>query len=151
MKNKIAIIAIVLWVGTILSFGYFFVKGSTKESTDHRRAVLLSNSERDLVLGEMRALLKSLNWVFTGLAQNDQTFIVKAIEPVGMKMAADVNPVLMGKLPLEFKQLGMSVHKDFDVLREDISRGLSNQLITKRMSEITGKCIACHEAYRLSP
>ena len=107
--------------------------------------------ERDLVLGEMRALLKSLNAVFVGLAQNDQAFIVKSIEPVGMKMAADVNPVLMGKLPLEFKQVGMSVHKDFDVLREDISRGLSNQLITKRMSEITGKCIACHETYRLSP
>ncbi|RPJ75791.1 MAG: hypothetical protein EHM20_08385 [Alphaproteobacteria bacterium] len=148
--SKLAIFALVLWVLTVGVIGTLFIKGWTTPSTDNRKAVRLSPSERDIVLGEMRLLLKAVNGVFRGLGQNDQTFIVKAIEPVGIAMAADINPMLMGKLPMEFKQLGMSVHKDFDDLNADIKKGIGNEIIIKRMGDITSKCIACHEAYQLS-
>ncbi|MDD4973326.1 MAG: hypothetical protein PHY93_03200 [Bacteriovorax sp.] len=154
MKNsvsKLALFALTLWVLTVGVLGTFFIKGWTKPSTDKRKAIVLSPSERDIVLGEMRALLKGVNGVFRGLAQNDQSFILKAIGPVGTKMAADINPMLMGKLPMEFKQLGMGLHKDFDVLAIDIKHGISNDIVIKRMGEMTNKCIACHEVYRLSP
>ncbi len=153
MKNsisKLTVFALALWVLTVGALGVFFIKGWTTPSTDNRKAVMLSPSERDIVLGEMRLLLKAVNGTFRGLGQNDQAFIVKSIEPVGVKMAADINPMLMGKLPLEFKQLGMSVHKDFDDLSADIKKGATNDVVIKRMGDITSKCIACHEAYRLS-
>jgi len=129
--SKLTIASLLLWFLTVATLGYFFVSGSTKKSSDNRKEVQLTPSERDLILGEMRGLLRGINGVLKGLAQNDQAFIVKSIEPIGMKMAADVNPILMGKLPLEFKQLGMSVHKDFDVLREDIGKGMTNEAIVK--------------------
>lgn len=149
--SKLALFALALWLLTVGAFAVFFIKGWTKPSTDNRQAVNLSPSERDIVLGEMRMLLKGVNGVFKGLATNDRAFLIKTLEPVGTKMAADINPMLMGKLPLAFKELGMSVHKDFDTLSADIKNGLPNEMIIKRMGDITNKCVACHDVYRLSP
>lgn len=59
MKEKLGLIAIVLWAITAGVFGYFFVRGWTSVSTDGRAAIHLAASERDLVLGEMRQMLHS--------------------------------------------------------------------------------------------
>ena len=50
MKNKIGLIAILLWVVTIGAFGYFYMRGWTSESSDRRTAIHLAPAERDLVL-----------------------------------------------------------------------------------------------------
>ncbi len=147
MKN-LAIISIVLWVITIGVFAKFFITGSTEKSSDNRTAVLLSPSERDLVLSEMRQLLKTVNGVIVGMSENDQAKMILSAEQSGMKMAADVNPALMAKLPMEFKKLGMSVHGDFDQLALDLKKGMSQQETLKRMGAITNKCLACHQTYR---
>ena len=77
-----------------------------------------------MILGEMRMLLKAVHGVVTGLAGQDQTAdrvqIEQAARSAGMGMAADVNPALMAKLPLPFKQMGMSIHKDMDALADAI-------------------------------
>ena len=60
----------------------------------------------------------------TGLASQDQeadrTQMEQAARSAGMGMAGDVNPALMAKLPLPFKQMGMSIHKDMDALADAI-------------------------------
>lgn len=147
--SKLAIASLLLWTVTIGIFGTFFIKGWTTPSTDHRLSVKLAPSERDLVLTEMRGLLKAVNGVFKGLSENDRAMMVTATSSVGMAMAADVNPVLLGKLPVSFKTLGMSVHADFDSLSAEIKAGASNEIVLKRMTNITSKCIACHQAYNL--
>ena len=48
--------------------------------------------------------------------------IEQAVRSAGMHMAADVNPALMAKLPLPFKQMGMSIHKDMDAPRMRLFR-----------------------------
>ena len=50
MKEKLGLIAIVLWAITAGVFGYFFVRGWTTESSDGRTAIHLAPGERDLVL-----------------------------------------------------------------------------------------------------
>jgi cytochrome c556 len=64
-------------------------------------------------------------------------------------MAVDDNPTLMLKLPLPMKQLGMSVHRDFDELGDAITEGATSQQILQRLSTITTRCLACHETYQL--
>ena len=104
--------------------GWFFVQGWTTQGTDGRMHIVLAPAERDLILGEMRMLLKAVHGVVTGLAgQNqaaDRTQMEQAARSAGMGMAADVNPTLMAKLPLPFKQMGMSIHKDMDALADAI-------------------------------
>jgi cytochrome c556 len=54
----------------------------------------------------------------------------------------------MAKLPLPFKQLGMSIHKDMDALAQSIAQQESPQGILQRLSSITARCTACHDMYR---
>ena len=61
-----------LWIVTIAVAGWFFVQGWTTEGTDGRMAIVLAPVERDLILGEMRMLLKAVHGVVTGLAGQDR-------------------------------------------------------------------------------
>lgn len=140
--------SILLLIG--LTFSYFFVNGIYTKSTDNRRLIELSPSEKDLILGEMRTLLKAVNGVIMALSHGDMKAASDSARSAGMAMAADVNPLLMAKLPLDFKELGMGTHAEFDKLAKEIDDGANHQIILTRLSQITLRCIACHEANRLA-
>lgn len=143
--------ALVLWVATIAAAGYLFVKGWTvHEVPDLRTAVVLTKTERNQILTEMRQLLKSVHGVLNGVANQDLNHAGQAARAAGMAMAADVNPLLMAKLPLTFKAMGMSVHRDFDGLADGIQSGERGEQVLKRLSNLTDRCAACHEIYRFS-
>lgn len=154
MRSALCQIALGLWIVTIAVAGWFFVQGWTTESTDGRTQIVLAPAERDLILGEMRMLLKAVHGVVTGLASQDQEVdraqIEQAARSAGMDMAADVNPALMTKLPLPFKQMGMSIHKDMDALADAVIQKETPQQILQRVSSMTARCTACHDMYRFS-
>jgi cytochrome c556 len=54
----------------------------------------------------------------------------------------------MVKLPLPFKQIGMSIHKDMDALADAIVQHETSQQILQRLSSMTARCTACHDMYR---
>ncbi|MFM8551526.1 MAG: hypothetical protein ACKOCD_04310 [Nitrospiraceae bacterium] len=143
-----------LWILTLLAGGWLFVAGVTKPSADGRTDVLLTPSERDQILGEMRHLLQSVHGIVTAPGSPEQHTSRKQAEQAaraaGMGMAADVNPMIMAKLPLAFKQMGMSVHKDFDGLADAIANGASSTQVLTSLSSITSRCTTCHDLYRLS-
>lgn len=149
MKSKIGLIALVLWIVTAGVFGYFFLHGWTSQSEDRRTAIHLAPAERDLVLSEMRQMLHSVHNLVTGLSANDPKIMEQAARASGMAMAADVNPMLIAKLPLAFKEQGMSVHRDFDALADSIAKGMDRDKILHDFTGITARCVGCHTAYRL--
>jgi hypothetical protein len=154
MRWTICWIGLGLWIVTIAVAGWFFVKGWTAEGTDGRTQIVLAPTERDLILGEMRMLLKSVHGVVTGLAgqgqEADRTQMEQAARSAGMGMAADVNPALMAKLPLPFKQMGMSIHKDMDALADAVIQKETPQQILQRLSNMTARCTGCHDMYRFA-
>jgi cytochrome c556 len=102
----------------------------------------------------MRMLLKAIHGVVTGLAGQDQEAnraqMEQAARSAGMDMAADVNPALMAKFPLPFKQMGMSIHQDMDALADAIVQKETPQQILQRLSSMTARCTTCHDLYRFS-
>ena len=154
MSSTLCRITLGLWIVTIVVAGWFFVRGWTVTGTDGRMQIVLAPAERDLILGEMRMLLKAVHGVVTGLAGQDQaadrTQIELAARSAGMGMAADVNPALMEKLPLPFKQMGMSIHKDMDALADAVVQKETSQQILQRLSSMTARCTTCHDMYRFS-
>ena len=152
MRN-VCRVAIVLWVVTLILIGWVFVKGWTAKGSDGRTEILLAPAERDQILSEMRQLLKAVDGLVRGLGESkpDLKEMEAAARRVGMKMAADTEPAIMAKLPLPFKQLGMSIHKDMDVLADAIAQQETPQQILQRLSSMTARCTACHDMYRLSP
>ena len=154
MRSRLCWITLGLWVVTIGVAGWFFVQGWTTESRDGRTQIVLASTERDLILGEMRMLLKAVHGVVTGLAgqgqEADRTQMEQAARSAGMHMAEDVNPALMAKLPFPFKQMGMSIHRDMDALADAIAQKETPQQILQRLSSMTTRCTACHDMYRFS-
>lgn len=146
--------AIGLWVLTVSALGWLFVRGNTGASTDGRTAVILAPTERDLILAEMRGLLLAIDGILNGLSDSSpeerKSRVVQAARSAGLGMAADVNPVIMAKLPLAFKQMGMSVHRDFDELAGRVEQGMEAPEVIRALSSITNRCTACHTMFRLS-
>lgn len=149
MYKKLFWASVILWVIVGGVFLKFFISGHTKVISDKRRAVILSVNEREIVLGEMRILLLSLNEILKALGKNDFKEVRLAANRAGANMAQDINPILMGKLPLDFKTLGMSLHQDFDQLSIEVSRGMTKDQILVRLGQMTNKCIACHASFKL--
>jgi hypothetical protein len=152
MRRRLCMASVVLWIVTVVAGGWLFVRGWTTTGSDGRTEILLAGAERDQILGEMRQLLKSVDGIVRGLgaAEPDRKLIQEAARAAGMSMAADVDPAIMVKLPLPFKQMGMSIHKDMDALADAIARNETSQQILQRLSSMTARCTACHDMYRFS-
>ncbi len=148
-SNRIAILAILLWVATIAVFAWFFIRGNTAAGTDNRTAVILGAGERDLILSEMRGLLAGVHGILEGINHNDPKQVTQAARAVGMGAAADVNPALIAKLPMPFKQLGMSMHREMDDLAQAAESGKPASELQSMLNNTLLKCIACHAAWQI--
>ena len=148
-SNKLAIIALLLWVVTIAVFAWFFIRGNTSAGSDGRTAVVLQPGERDFVMTEMRGLLAATQEIMEGASQGDIPRIAKAARSAGMAGTAEVNPALMTKLPLEFKQLGMSLHGEMDEIAKAAEGGAPVPELLKMTSNALAKCVACHSAWQI--
>lgn len=142
-------IALLLWIVTVAVFAWFFIRGNTAAGDDGRTAVVLQPGERNLVLSEMRGLLAATQGILEGATQGDVQRISKAARSGGMAAAADVNPALMAKLPLEFKQFGLSLHRDMDELAKAAEGGKPVPELLKMTSDILAKCVACHAGWQI--
>jgi hypothetical protein len=147
--NRLAQVALLLWVVTIAVLVWFFLRGSTVAGTDDRIAIMLHPAEREVVLTEMRGLLVATQGILEGANQGDIPLIIKSARAGGMAGTAEVNPALMAKLPLEFKALGMSVHHDMDAIAKAADDGRPTSELLKMTSDTLTKCVACHAAWQL--
>lgn len=140
-----------IWIVTLAAAGWMFVAGWTKPGTDGRQEIGLAPAERDQILAEMRQLFKAVDGVVRGLGdpQPDLSAMETAARAAGMKMAADTEPAIMAKLPLPFKQMGLSIHKDMDALADAMVQKETPQQILQRLSSMTARCATCHDLYRL--
>lgn len=148
-SNKLAQIALLLWVVTVAVIAWFFIRGNTTAGTDGRTAVVMQHGERDFVMTEMRGLLAATQGILEGANQGDMQRIIKSARSAGMAGAADVRPTLMAKLPIEFKQLGLSLHRDMDDIAKAAEEGVPVQELLKMTSSALAKCVACHSAWQI--
>jgi hypothetical protein len=126
----------------------FIFQGSVSENADGRKAIHLNTGERDLVLSEMRSFLESVQQITKGISENDMKLVAEYARKVGKAAQGDVPGTLMGKLPMEFKQLGLDTHKKFDQLALDAEDlGESNYALSQ-LSALMQNCVACHAVYR---
>ena len=127
----------------------FIFQGSVSGGTDGRTAIQLDAGERDVVLAEMRAFLASVQQVTAGIAENDPGRVAQHARKSGKAAQAAVPGTLMGKLPMEFKQLGLDTHTRFDQLAMDAEDMGDVSHALSQLSTLMQNCVACHEAYRI--
>jgi hypothetical protein len=116
---------------------------------DDRVMLELTEAERALVLDEMRLFLGGIGQLSGALGRQDMAAVTEAARAMGLKLAHEMPPALREKLPQDFRQLGASVHRDFDQIAldadslGDVSHSLS------QLSATLQKCVACHAAYQI--
>ena len=148
-SNKLALIALLVWLATVALFAWFFIRGNTVAGNDGRTAVVLQAGERDLILSEMRGLLVATQGILDGANNGDMQHISQAARAAGMAITVDASPVLMAKLPLGLKRLGMSVHRDMNDIADAAEKGRPPAEILKMTSGVLTKCVACHATWQL--
>ena len=148
--NKTCIGIIVLLLLVIGGGFYkFMIQGSVSESSDGRLAIHLNAGERDMVLGEMRSFLATVQQITKGIAEEDMKLVADAAKKVGMAAQGEVPGSLVGKLPLEFKKLGFDTHTKFDLLAMDaLDMGDANQ-VSAQLATLMQNCVSCHATYRI--
>ena len=127
----------------------FIIAGSTEESPDGRTAILLEPAERALVLAEMRGFVEAVRDITGALAKDDAPGAAAAAARVGMHSTHEVPATILGKLPLEFKTLGFSVHDAFDRLGMDAKDLRDTKHSLEQLSAILARCAGCHASYQL--
>lgn len=142
----VVVILLLVLTGTVYKF---VIQGSTTRSSDNRVAIQLTPGEKDLVLAEMRAFLISVQQITQGVASKDMPMIASSARKVGRAAQQGVPGSLMGKLPLEFKQLGLDTHEKFDLLALDAEQLEDENHSLAQLGTLMQNCVACHASYRL--
>lgn len=147
-SNQLAVFAILLWLITLAGLAWFFISGSTAPGTQERTSIVLNAQERDLILTEMRGLLSTIQGIVDGVGRDDRKQIAESARAAGMAAAADASPALLAKLPLPFKTLGMSVHRDMDDIADAAEEGRPAPELLNKVAATLSKCVACHAAWQ---
>ncbi|MFW2373694.1 MAG: hypothetical protein ACN4GM_11285 [Gammaproteobacteria bacterium] len=129
----------------------FIISGETVVASDGRHALILTESERDIVLTEMRSFLQSVQQITLGVSNQDMVIIGNAAKAVGAAAQNSVPGSLVKKLPLEFKKLGFDTHQKFDQLALDAEEFGDPEHSLRQLTELMSNCVACHELYRIDP
>lgn len=145
--KKTTIVLLVLLLGTL---GVLIIKSFPKKSTDTRKEIVLLPKERDLVLDEMRILLKSLSDISSSLGKNDFPAVGIIAKATGMARLEALPPEIGKKLPKEVVNMAVVLHKGFDELAEIARENKDSQLVNKKIGEIIHTCVACHAIYKFS-
>jgi len=144
----LSIIAVLLLV--IVAMAYkFIIAGSTEKAADGRVAIILEPGEKALMLREMRGFLSGLQGVMDALSREDMQAVAKASRALGAARAGGVPAEMLGKLPLEFKTLAFTVHREFDTIASDAERAGNARHALNQVSEVLQKCVACHGSYQV--
>lgn len=139
----------ILLIAVIAMAYKFMIAGSVVTATDGRQALILEPAERDLVLGEMRMFLSSVQRITQAVTKEDMAAAVKAAREVGLAAQGEVPGSLMGKLPLEFKKLGFDTHSKFDALALDAEQLGDPKHTLEQLSTLMNNCVACHATYQI--
>lgn len=125
--------------------------GQTHPASDGRAEIALAPADRDLVLAEMRGFLGAVQGITAAVSRDDLAAAAGQARGMGMAAVGNIPVSLMQALPLEFKQLGNSVHADLDQLALDAEQLGDRDHTLRQLGDVLTKCVACHAAYRLTP
>jgi len=150
MSKRCSVIVVLL--GLVIAAGLykFIFQGSVSDGGDGRIAIHLDAGERDLVLKEMRAFLTSVQQVTRGIVEDDMERVAEYSRKSGKAAQGEVPGTLVGKLPMQFKQLGFDTHTGFDQLAQDAEDLGDGGHALSQLSTLMQNCTACHATYRFA-
>ena len=119
IKKILFISLLVISVGVnVVLIRKMFVGNTEVLPNDTRVSIIVSQSNRDFVMHEMRTFVEALQQINVGIAQNDPALIAKVARASGGSVAGHAPAGLLASIPAEFKTIGFDTHGKFDQIAE---------------------------------
>lgn len=128
-----------------------FATSAFAEEVDNRQILNLTETQRNHVLNEMRSLLSGTQNILAALAKEDMVVVAKNAQALGFTMKHKAENPLHDVLPKNFMMLGMSMHKDFDLIAAEAASLKDPKHTLKQLGDTMAKCTACHVTYQIRP
>jgi cytochrome c556 len=116
---------------------------------DDRVPIQVDAATRFAVLKEMRTMLNAVQGIVGGAARGDTAAMRASATSAGMMAASEAGENVAAQLGAQFVQLGMLTHATFDSLAIDVTQGKSHDVVLRRLSNVMGNCVGCHNQFRL--
>ncbi len=129
----------------------FIASSAFAEAVDNRQILILTEPQRNHVLTEMRSLLTGTQNILAAIAKDDMAAVAGHAELLGFNMKHKAENPLHDVLPKDFMMLGMSMHKDFDLIAADAVTLKDPKHTLKQLSDTMAKCTGCHASYQIRP
>jgi hypothetical protein len=122
---------------------------SSPSKVDERHVIELSAEERTFVLTEMRNFLESVQGIVDAVAEGRVKDAAEAARRSGMHVMRNAPQTMMGKMPIEFRKLGMDTHQRFAGIADEAAGMGDEKKVLKQLAEMLANCSACHQGYRI--
>lgn len=119
------------------------------DTDDNRIVIKLTESERNLVLSEMREFLIGVQQITQGVVNKDLKLIKNSAQKLGKKASKAVPADLAAKLPMGFKKLAFDTHSKFDEISRNVEDLEDENFSLSQLSTLLNNCTGCHATYRL--
>ena len=141
MQRPVVFLALLL----ITSTG--FAQGSGRVPPDNRVPILVTKSERNLMLTEMREFLHGFHNIQHALGRKDMKALATTAKPMG-PLLDRLPPTLRDKFPEEFTQLAVAQNEAFQALARIGEKNGDVSAALEQTAEVLTYCSGCHDAYR---
>jgi len=123
------------------------VFSDTHTQVDERINLKLTETEKPVLLAEMREMLASIQGIITGIGTDDRELIIRSARYSGNRMARNTPKSIRAKLPESFQELGGPTHMMFEelVIRADTD---DMETLAEFTGELMKQCLACHAMFK---
>ena len=150
IKKILFISLLVISVGVnVVLIRKMFVGNTQVIPNDTRVSIIVSQSNKDFVMHEMRIFVEALHQIHVGIEQNDPALIAKVARASGGSVAGHAPAGLLASVPAEFKTIGFDTHGKFDQIAESAEKNFDPKVTRGQVTELLSNCVACHKMYRM--
>ena len=150
IKKILFISLLVISVGVnVVLIRKMFVGNTQIIPNDTRVSIIVSQSNKDFVMHEMRTFVEALHQIHVGIEQNDPALIAKVARASGGSVAGHAPAGLLASVPAEFKTIGFDTHGKFDQIAESAEKNFDPKVTRGQVTELLSNCVACHKMYRM--
>lgn len=149
MKKLAWILLLISLIANALLVWFFMFRGEVVEVKGQRKAIMMSEANREVVLDEMRTFLSHVQMINQGMLENDPEKIIKAARGSGMGVEKNVPQGLIKSLPIEFKKMGFATHDIFDEIADSAALNYNPTTTAKQLNRALNNCVACHQVYQI--
>ena len=150
IKKILFISLLVISIGVnVVLIRKMFVGNTQVIPNDTRVSIIVSQSNKDFVMHEMRTFVEALHQIHVGIEQNDPALIAKVARASGGSVAGHAPAGLLASVPAEFKTIGFDTHGKFDQIAESAEKNFDPKVTRGQVTELLSNCVACHKMYRM--